>query len=78
MTMAKKGVKFSKQHLANLRAAHAKRRGKKKITAESDYHDKLLDVVKYSPLPKVLMPLADRLKQAIDKIEEQIKRLENL
>lgn len=73
MTMA-----HSKATKAKMREAWKRRK--------KTYHDKLLDAVRateykpveYQPLPNALMPLADRLKQAIDKIEEQIKRLESL
>lgn len=69
--MAIKGRKFSKQHLANLRAAHAKRRGKKLM--------RIQPVIDYEPVTfAVTNGLIDRMTQAIDKIKEQIERLETL
>lgn len=101
--MAIKGRKFSKQHLANLRAAHAKRRGKKRknlvITATNDrfkigdsvnFDENILKgrskrlmqiqpVVDYDPVSySKTNGLIERMTQAIDKIKEQIERLETL
>jgi len=79
--------KFSKEHLANLRAAHAKRRGKKRsftvTSIASGNSFQVGDTVNLTDPPTVhtcdkACGLIDRMTQAIDKIEGQIKRLETL
>ncbi len=72
-------AKFSKKHLANLRAAHAKRR-KSKPTAASlteaiiMHHNE--DTA--ATIGINMSGLIDRMTQAIDKIQAQIERLETL
>ena len=87
--MAKKR-RFSKEHLANLRAAHAKRRKPNKIIQGAQ---EAVEYAKIGTTLRIRMPedyvvtshsfskangLIDRMTQAIDKIENQIKRLETL
>ena len=89
--MAKKR-RFSKEHLANLRAAHAKRR-KPIIPIASEFARTVAEDMKIGTQLRIKMPedyrvvdnmllkqngLIDRMTQAIDKIENQIKRLETL
>ena len=92
MIMARKGIKFSKAHRANLRAAHAKRR-KPIIPIASEFAKTVAEDMKIGSTLRIRLPndyvatshsfskangLIDRMTQAIDKIENQIKRLETL
>lgn len=89
--MARKGIKFSKAHKAKLNAAAKARYAKRKqnyanifkeadakigttlrVRLPNDYN------VTDTPLHIRTNGLIDRMTQAIDKIENQIKRLETL